>query len=385
MRRHGSMAILAGFAVMLVMYLLEGCASSPRYPESVLDTPELHLSNGYKLMKKELLDDAEKEFSAAIRLDPRSSSAHKGMGLLKGFKKDFPSAFDYMKLAKSLAGNSSEEAMVHVGLMRLYTMNGGDEWLREVEKNFWLSQSRVRMCAECYYYLGIAYKHAYRFKDAERAFMEVLKIREGFLSEADEQIGIIKRIESARPVTEVGRRIGIQDRITKADAAALILYEFGIDGLSDEGPLQKDLPVLQTSDGPRHYLTKPPALDIENHPLRREIEAILRINIKELGLYPDGTFGPDLSVTRASFAVMFADIIGKLKKDPSLSTRYAGEGSPFKDVRNDAPYFNAIMVCRAWDAVNEAENGLFNPKDSITGYDALFMIRKIKERIEHPS
>jgi hypothetical protein len=40
-----------------------------------------------------------------------------------------------------------------------------------------------------------------------------------------------------------------------------------------------------------------------------------------------------------------------------------------------------VQTCALPISGIEAENGLFNPMGTVTGYDALFAIRKIKERL----
>jgi hypothetical protein len=107
---------------------------------------------------------------------------------------------------------------------------------------------------------------------------------------------------------------------------------------------------------------------------------VLRLGIEGLRVYGDGTFGPDEYVTRAGFATMMADILSRGRKEPELISRYQGKPSPFKDVRDDATYFGAVMACTAAGGL-EAENGVFNPKGAVTGYDALLTIRKIRDRL----
>jgi len=112
---------------------------------------------------------------------------------------------------------------------------------------------------------------------------------------------------------------------------------------------------------------------------------VVTLKIKGLSAFPNGTFAPNEFITRASYAMMIADVISTISNDASLDTKYIGSVSPFADVRNDLPYFNAIMVCSTRGII-EAERGLrqniFNPMGSVSGADALLIIRRVKEDLK---
>ena len=98
--------------------------------------------------------------------------------------------------------------------------------------------------------------------------------------------------------------------------------------------------------GKRHAAAAGPvsAADIAGHPLRADIEGIIRIGMRGLEVYPDGTFRPEEQVDRASYAMMIEDILIRITGDRALATRFIGSRSPFPDLRADLPYFNAVMV-----------------------------------------
>ena len=90
-----------------------------------------------------------------------------------------------------------------------------------------------------------------------------------------------------------------------------------------------------------------------------DIEGIIRIGMRGLDVYPDGTFRPDEQVDRASYAMMIEDILIKVAGDNALATRFIGSPSPFPDLRADLPYFNAVMVVTS--------RGIMEVKDIATG------------------
>jgi hypothetical protein len=128
----------------------------------------------------------------------------------------------------------------------------------------------------------------------------------------------------------------------------------------------------------------PVATDIKKHPLRSDIEEILKLRV--VGLEPDPAhlFHPDAVVTRGEFAMMVEDILVKVTGETKLKTKFIGSRSPFADVRNTIPQFNAIqtVVSRALMEPKNKIRGLFGPSDPVAGADALLVIRQIKSELQ---
>ncbi|PKN28224.1 MAG: hypothetical protein CVU64_14400 [Deltaproteobacteria bacterium HGW-Deltaproteobacteria-21] len=366
MKRIGSFAILCSWFLGF-LFLSGGCASHKRYAETVLDTPELYVSNGYKLIKTSRYEDAEREFSKALKHDPRNSQAFSGLALAKGYKGEREAALTAMKKSASLASGSDEEYKVQVGWIRLYSVLREEGWIKEAEKAYTWACSIARQHPEAYYYMGIAYKHECRIGEARSAFLRVLGINGSLVPEARNELLILKRMESAKPLSDFGRRLVVKERITRAEVAALFFHELRVKEV-----LKKEVPGA----------ARAAASDIAAHPLRGEIKEIIALRIKGLTAYADGTFEPNHVVTRAAFAVMLADVISRAVKDPALVARHAESGSPFSDVKSDAPYLGAVLVCTAWGGEMEAENELFNPMGVLAGYDAVLLLQKIRGKLE---
>lgn len=178
------MAALFFLASCLVM----GCSPKPRLPESVLDTPEHHVSSGLKLLGKNYLIDARREFELALQLNPNCSDAHRGLGLTYGAQKQFEPAFEAMRKARDTARTNQETALAYVGFMRLYTMEGADLWLEKVKARFSDALQYQRDLPDAYFYLGVAYKKAHQPSDAESAFKKVLEINNGLVLESEHEL-----------------------------------------------------------------------------------------------------------------------------------------------------------------------------------------------------
>ncbi|MBN1106834.1 MAG: S-layer homology domain-containing protein [Deltaproteobacteria bacterium] len=372
MGRHSPFMGLGALPVILFLFLISGCASTQPFPESILGTPELHVSNGYKLIKMGRYDDAEGEFEKALGHAPENSAAFKGIGLVKGYKGDFGPAFQSMEKAQFLARGKEEELAVYVGWIRLHTMKRGKGWLDEAKRAYSSACSLKEDDPATYYFMGLAYKHAYRFVEAKRVFEKVVAIHRAHVEDAEAELRIIEKIKEGKPVSVFGKQVAVQERITRAETAALLMHELALNQILEElRASQERNMTAASSHSPK---------DISAHPLRSEIESALRLDIAGLRVYADGTFGPDEYVTRAGFATMMADILSRVRNEPDLISRYQGRPSPFKDLRNEATYFGAVMACTAAGGL-DAENGIFNPKGAVTGYDALLTIRKIRDRL----
>jgi tetratricopeptide (TPR) repeat protein len=183
-----------------VGFFLGGCG--PRtglYPEGTLGTPEHHVFNGFTFLRMERPDDAQREFEQALRLDPKCSEVYRGMGWVEGRKGDFSAAFASMTHAREVAKQNREKALVEVGFMGLYTMQKGPDWVQHVEQSFKAASSIEQDLPEAYFHLGMAYKQAHRYEDAETAFNKVIGIHGSLVSEAKEELASVQEILRAAP------------------------------------------------------------------------------------------------------------------------------------------------------------------------------------------
>jgi hypothetical protein len=126
------------------------------------------------------------------------------------------------------------------------------------------------------------------------------------------------------------------------------------------------------------------ATDIGDHPLRADIEGVLKWQVRGLENYSDGAFHPNDVINRAAYAMMIEDILIKITGDNALATKLIGGPSPFPDLRDDLPYYNAVMVVtsRGLMEARDMATGEFAPLDPVPGVDALLVIRKLKDELK---
>lgn len=106
--------------------------------------------------------------------------------------------------------------------------------------------------------------------------------------------------------------------------------------------------------------------DISNHWAKLSIESILAKGIA--GGYPDGTFKPNNSITRAEFVAMMNSLL-ELEQ-----VTYQGQ---FKDVKSSDWFANSVATAAANGLVGGYPNGTFNPNGNITRAEMMSIISKV--------
>lgn len=352
-------------------FMLNACGPrSGGYPYSQLGTPEQHVYNGFAFLKKERLTDAQREFEQALALDPQSSQAFRGMGLAAGKKGDFTHAFGFMEKARQGAEGRMEQALAEVGTMALNRMERKEGWLSRVRQGFHRAVSLEEDLPEAYFELGVAYKYAYRFPEAEAALNKVLKINTLLVHESEEELNLLEKIEKAAPKSGLGKELVLVSGITRGETAALTVRETQLLEALPRGVAQGDtapVPVV------------PP--DVASHPMKKDILEVLHSNIRGFSTLYDGSFGADQPMTRAAFATIMANILVRATGKPDLYEKYAGLDSPFLDVRGSSPHFASIVICSEWAGIMEGWGGYFHPMETISGVDALLVLREAEKSL----
>jgi tetratricopeptide (TPR) repeat protein len=374
------------FIVMVIGAFVISCGPAARKPTSQLDTPEHHVSTGLTLLNQARYVDALREFDLALELSPKFSMAHGGAGLAKAYQGDVKGAFEAMDKAWKYAKTDEEKTFAQVGLIRLHTMNRVDnkKWLDKARDAFDTAILVDPKSSAAYYYMGVAYKYGLDFSQAGQMFTKVLDLKTDYLKDADIEWNLVQKIQRAMPGTITGKKIAIVESITRSDVSALFMEELRIDILYKK----RTLKTFDTSfKDPEKFKAKKDSritsTDIDKHPLKADIEGILNLGVRGLENYPDNAFHPDELITRGQYAMMLEDILIKVTGDDKLATKFIGSTSPFPDLRSDLPYFNAVMVVtsRGIMETKDFTTGEFAPLASVSGVDALLVIKKIKEEL----
>ncbi|MEE8400180.1 MAG: S-layer homology domain-containing protein [Desulfobacterales bacterium] len=370
----------------ICMLFLFGCGPKVMSPKAALDTPEHHVKNGHTLLDAGKIDAAGREFVRAIELGPKHAPAHTGLGLVYGHRDDFIRGLKSMATARDYAKATEEKVAVNIGYIRLYTMGQGSiakNWLVLSEREFKAASKTAADLPGPHYYMGLAYKAAYRFNTAIERFARVLSLDKGYVSEADRQYALLQKIQRAMPGSSVGKHLALVEETTRADVAALFIQELNIEKWlkkSQQEPTDTSFESPDNTFVTSVTIKVSPATDIGNSPLKADIDAVIAMGIKGLQPYPDHTFKPEKPLTRAEFAMMMEDILIRVTGVEQLATRFIGTQSPFPDLRNDLPFFNAVMTCttRGMMVVKDLVTGVFDPMGPVSGAEAVLGIRTLK-------
>ncbi len=375
-------ALFIFFACVL---LLVSCAPKERMTSGQLDTPEHHTYTGLKLIDQEKYADAQREFELAIQLDAKYSRAYTGMALVKIYTANFDAAWDNLKSGSKFARTDEEKLFVYVSRIQYYTQSKSEKkWLALAKDDFDEAVKLDPKHSGAYYFMGLAYKAGLDFNLAGQMFTKVLELKSGYVDEADVQWKFLQKVQRAMPETAAGKQIALVERLTRADAAALFMEELKIDVLYKKTTPKTFDASFKSPEKAATKTEKITAKDIADHPLKKDIEGILKIGLRGLENYPDGNFHPSELVTRAAYAMMLEDVLIKVSGDNTLATKFIGSTSPFTDLRADLPYFNAIMVVtsRGIMGAKGMTSSEFVPLSPLAGVDALLIIRKFKEELK---
>jgi hypothetical protein len=378
--------------------LFVGCAKV-RAPESVMDTPEHHTNNGMRSFEKGDLDEAQREFTLALELAPKYGPAHVGMGLVQAARyvkvqdkqekeRLLDKAFDSLKSGKKYAKGKEQKVFARVGYIRVFTMTKPKGWLEDAKQNFDYAVRDDDQAPAPYYFMGEAYKQAYKFSEAASMYRKVLDLDTEYTAEANRSWELVQKIQRAQPGTTVGKQIALVEAITRADVAALFVEELKLEVIYEKLSIKTfDTSFKAPKSGlemeTETMVKMAPATDIVDHVLRHDIDTVIRIGVRGLEPFPNHTFRPDEQISRAAYAMMLEDILLKATRDDKLATKFIGSTSPFPDLRADLPYFNAVMVCTTRNIMTVADKrtGEFRPMATVSGADALLAIRELKEQL----
>jgi Tfp pilus assembly protein PilF len=379
-----SLFLVVLFAAVL---LVVACGPKARVPTSQLDTPEHHTFTGMKLLDQEKYADAQREFELALSIDKKYSKAFTGLGLVKTYTGDHKAALDNIEKGAKYAKTDDEKLFNHVGAIRYYSQSKKEKkWLESCKDEFNAAVKIDAKHSAAYYFMGMAYKQSYDFNAAGQMFTKVLELKTDYIGKADAEWNFVQKVQRAMPGTATGRQIALVEKITRADAAALFMEELKIDVLyKKKTPKTFDTSFKDPEKAAQAAKpVKLTAKDIADHPLKVDIEGILEIGVRGLENDPNGNFMPGETISRAEYAMMIEDILIKVSGDNALATKFIGSKSPFPDLRDSLPYFNAVMVVtsRGIMEAQDISTGEFAPLKPVAGVDALLMIRKIKEQLK---
>ena len=181
-------------ALCFFLSLTLSCATGTYRTLGLLDTPGQHVRSGFTLVQKKYLTDAEREFSAALQLDPSFAEAHRGLGIVYLMGGRYGEASDALENALKYTSSDRVTALVHVAFIRLHTGWKGENWAYEAADSFVKAIVHARNLPDAYYYMGMAFKANGDFALAAKAFERVLEMNSHLSAEAEWSLNEVRRI-----------------------------------------------------------------------------------------------------------------------------------------------------------------------------------------------
>lgn len=406
--------LLNGLVLMMTLVLatalllaVGSCGKEPRKPAGRLDTPSHHALRGNDFLDKGQIGKAEKSFNMALSLDKNYSPALSGLAITKASNAAKPGVSgddreDLADEARSLIAkgisksqSDDQKRTAYIAGIRVYRLTKmPEDWLEDAEGHYEdaLDLDERRVDPDPHYYMARAYRDAFDLGKAQELYGKVLSMRGRKSREANLEMAVLQKILRAEPGSTHGRVVAFAESLTRADVAALFIEELNLERLYERGNAKrfdtgfkapansKSTTTFKTDT----LQTVPDVLDIKDHPMRADIEEILRLRVVGLEPDPAHNFHPDKTTNRAEFAMMLEDVLVKVTGEQKLKTRFIGQKSPFPDVRSDVPYFNAVQTVTSrslLEPINKVR-GIFGPTKPVAGADALLALRVLKQELQ---
>lgn len=379
---------ILAFSLIVVLLVAAGCSGPKnRKAQSELDTPEYHYNQGIRYIEKNDLTTAKREFELAKSLKAEFAPAYEGLALVDLEQGNNKSA--EKNIEKSLdIDDDWVPAMIAKG--RLYTArNEYEDAVEEFEDaldDIGSSKSKFdkkQAKMDAYYYMGDAYKAWGKYIEAQKSYQKVLDVDNTNVRASKAIQDLAKYQAAVAGQTPELKKIAGQKQISRSDVAVLFVTELPLDKIFRRSPQQTEIkfqsPGSLMGKKAEEKIAAMGGTDVPaDHWAKSFIDEALNKGIIEL--YPDGSFKPEENVNRAEFARLIEHFLVKAYDDPGIATKYFGSMSPFADVLNTSPIFNAVMVVSSRGIMPGYEDGTFKSLNDVTGTDALDIIRRLKAK-----
>ena len=348
--------------------------------ESVIDTPKDHYLSGILKLTGNDISSAESDFMRAIELDKKSPYGYTGMATLELSRSNYKKGLKYVKKALK---NDREFVDAYAIKGRIIALRKrGRKWFEEAIKPLDMALRLDPANQQALFFTGECYLTTQKYDKAQQFFSKAMKKQGYYTTKAEERYALVNKLIKVAPLSERAYSIALDDKINRSDLCVLLSDIVPIkDLLRHHYPREiaainnKNLTVKNQNN------TVPP--DVTGHSMKKWIQDIISLHLADLDVYANGFFYPDNLVTRDQFAVIIQDLMVMMTGDISLSTMYIGSESPYPDVHQGYYAFNAISLCVEKGIMDvDPKTGYFDVDGTITGIDAIGMIRNLTRIIE---
>ena len=347
-------------------------------PQSAMDTPEYHFKAGMRAVDMENFTGAQTSFQRAIDLDRKFAPGYAGLGLVFAAQKNAQDAkFNVNKAA--MYANNDPDVLALNGRVWIEMRDLDRTWFNQAETQLTKALRADENHEATLYYLGLANLYNYNFRNAEGFFRQVVDGKGEYAAKADAKWELSQKVVRAVPGTMAGKKIALQDKISRADLAVLFAEELRL------GELIANLPPapigFQTPGQMAANKAELKPTDTNGHWAETWIIEMMTYGV--LDLSPDGNFYPDEFISRANYAMAVQRLLVIATRDNSLETRYFGESpARFSDVPSSHFAYNAMSLCTERGIMKaDVITARFNAAGNVSGADALLIIRTLQNSL----
>ena len=357
-----------------MVLIMSACAVKP---SSDMDSPAYHHKAGMRHLDMGEYQSAVNSFSRAIDLDKKFAASHAGLGIAHANLKDRKSAKKHASKAEGLSGKDPQ-VLALCGKVYIDLRDQEKKWQKDAKRLLKKALKRKKGHELATYYTGEMHLYKYEFAEAEDHFRVVVNMKGEHSGRADKMWQLSQKIVRAVPGTEVGKKVALYEKISRADLAVLLAEELKISKLME----RKTTPSVGFQTPSKMNASGPSApSDSKGHWAETWINEMSKYGILEGS--PGQPFYPDESVNRAEYALAIQRILSVVTGDAGLETRYFGESpSRFQDVPSSHPAYNAMALCSE-RGIMQADmiTGRFQPNLPVSGADALLSIRTFQNAL----
>jgi len=180
------------------LFYYTGCAGGKYYS---LGSPEHHFATGMKLMERYNLNNVEREFSMARKLNADYAPAYAGLAMVSSARGDFDGALGKLKEAREKSKTNEDHVAVAMGAIKVYTdlylANKNKEealsWIAKAEEAYKKGLSYDINNPALYFFMGNAYKVSGKYDEAEASFRKVLELKAGYTTLARKELDLLSK------------------------------------------------------------------------------------------------------------------------------------------------------------------------------------------------
>jgi tetratricopeptide (TPR) repeat protein len=398
--------LLALMSAVCVSIGLWSCATKPvARCTAPGDTAEHHYVRGMEALAKDDLSAAQVGLERSFYCDPEYAPGYAGLAIVYAHKAahgqdavsgkaDREKSLELIRKADRLGRTEEDTFRMYLAIIRVNTVMGGKGWLANAERAYGRADGMpVKEQGLIYYqgvesldyFMGLAYLKAREFQKARDSFARVLNAKKqgkwfGPADAAWKKTDKIVRAAAGPTIGDIGKKIALQDCVTRADLSVLLVDGLKIDSLfgraqaAPTGPAPEGREVL-------------PA-DIGGSPFKGEIQTVLKWRVR--GLQPtydtasaSYLFKPGHYVKRGEMALLLEDLIIRNTGHEKLASEYLGqEKSPFADVQPTSPFYNAVMTVTTRGIMEGTMTGRFQVDDPVSGAEAVLAVRALQQSMK---